>query len=571
VLALSFALGAVLAAAQPAAASFHHMKVREVRTAGAAGSYVELQMWEGGQNLVSGHVIKAYTATGAVDHEYAMTGNVGSGTNQKTVLIAGPGYSGPAADFTDASLNLPAAGGAVCFADSEPPDCVSWGNFTGNASLPSSAGTPESAGGVTAGKALLRSIAGATGCATMLEPTDDTNDSAADFSEQDPHPRPNSAAVEETECTLPSVIIDTKPATKTNSTSASFTFHSSPAGAPEFDCKLDSGEFEACDSGSKNYPGPLAAGSHTFQVKATNASGTGNAASHTWEIDLMAPTASISNPKPPNPNSGKSVTFKYTSNENNSTFQCSLAKGAEADSFSSCNQTGKTYSNLTDGNYTFKVKAKDPAGNEGGPAGFEFEVDTSLADITPPDTKINSKPADPSNSTTAEFTYESTEANSTFECKMDGESFGACPAVGKTHTGLGAGPHTFQVRATDESLNTDESPAGYSFSIVLPVQPEIKPPEEPKPPPPAVAPNTTITSKPKAKTKDRTPTFKFKSSVPGSTYECKLDGKALRPCRSPLTTKPLKFGRHTLKVAATAGGLKDGSPAVASFKVVKPK
>ena len=90
-------------------------------------------------------------------------------------------------------------------------------------------------------------------------------------------------------------------------------------------------------------------------------------------------------------------------------------------------------------------------------------------------------------------------------------------------------------------------------------------------PPPAVAPNTTITLKPKAKTRDRTPTFKFKSTVAGATYECKLDGKALKPCRSPLTTKSLSYAKHTLKVAAIVGGLKDRSPAVASFTVLKPR
>ena len=89
-------------------------------------------------------------------------------------------------------------------------------------------------------------------------------------------------------------------------------------------------------------------------------------------------------------------------------------------------------------------------------------------------------------------------------------------------------------------------------------------------PPPAVAPNTTITLKPTAKTKDRTPTFKFKSTVAGATFKCTLDGKALKPCRSPLTTKTLSFGRHTLKVGAVAGGASDPTPAAFSFKVLKP-
>jgi hypothetical protein len=113
--------------------------------------------------------------------------------------------------------------------------------------------------------------------------------------------------------------------------------------------------------------------------------------------------------------------------------------------------------------------------------------------------------------------------------------------------------------------------------VVLPVTPpevnpaNVNPPPPTVEPPPVVAPNTTITLKPKAKTKDRTPTFKFMSTVAGATVKCTLDGKALKPCRSPLTTKTLSFGRHTLKVSAVSGGASDPSPAAYSFKVVKPK
>jgi plastocyanin len=96
------------------------------------------------------------------------------------------------------------------------------------------------------------------------------------------------------------------------------------------------------------------------------------------------------------------------------------------------------------------------------------------------------------------------------------------------------------------------------------------PPLPPAPPADDPPPDTKITSKPPAKTKDRTPTFKFKSTVAGATFKCTLDGKALKPCRSPLTTKALSFGRHTLKVSAVAGGASDRTPAAFSFKVVKP-
>ena len=155
---------------------------------------------------------------------------------------------------------------------------------------------------------------------------------------------------------------------------------------------------------------------------------------------------------------------------------------------------------------------------------------------------------------------------------MDGESFTACASTGKTYTGLGEGPHTFQVRATDPSLNTDVSPASYSFSVVLPVtQPEVI-----RPGGPAAAGRPEYDDHPqnrRRRPRIGTPTFKFKSSVAGAQpTSARSTGKALKPCRSPLTHEtPLPFARHTLKVAAIAGGNKDGTPAVASFKVVKPR
>jgi hypothetical protein len=94
---------------------------------------------------------------------------------------------------------------------------------------------------------------------------------------------------------------------------------------------------------------------------------------------------------------------------------------------------------------------------------------------------------------------------------------------------------------------------------------EEKPPTEERHDPP----DTKITTKPPAKTHDRTPTIKFKATISPATFECKIDSKGYKPCRSPLTTKSLSPGRHTIKVRAVAGGVKDSTPATVSFKVVK--
>lgn len=96
----------------------------------------------------------------------------------------------------------------------------------------------------------------------------------------------------------------------------------------------------------------------------------------------------------------------------------------------------------------------------------------------------------------------------------------------------------------------------------------VSPPPDVAPPTP---PDTKITLKPRAKTKDRTPTFKFTATLSGATFRCSIDGKPYKACRSPYTTPSLRPGRHTVRVAAVANGLTDPTPASSSFKVVVKK
>ncbi len=50
---------------------------------------------------------------------------------------------------------------------------------------------------------------------------------------------------------------------------------------------------------------------------------------------------------------------------------------------------------------------------------------------------------------------------------------------------------------------------------------------------------------------DPTPTFAFKSSRIGSTFQCRVDGGALKACGSPFTTVALSTGAHSFSVRAT--------------------
>jgi myo-inositol-hexaphosphate 3-phosphohydrolase len=85
-------------------------------------------------------------------------------------------------------------------------------------------------------------------------------------------------------------------------------------------------------------------------------------------------------------------------------------------------------------------------------------------DTTAPDTMIDSGPSGTVNTTSAIFTFSSSEAGSTFECKLDGDPFGACTSPA-TYSGLAEGQHRLDVRATDSSQNTDPSPAFRSWTI----------------------------------------------------------------------------------------------------------
>jgi hypothetical protein len=83
-------------------------------------------------------------------------------------------------------------------------------------------------------------------------------------------------------------------------------------------------------------------------------------------------------------------------------------------------------------------------------------------------------------------------------------------------------------------------------------------------------PETTITKGAPNKTKKHTVKFKFTSSEPGSSFECKLDKKKFKPCKSPRKYKRLKKGKHKFKVRAIdAAGNTDRSPAKDKFKVVR--
>jgi hypothetical protein len=85
-------------------------------------------------------------------------------------------------------------------------------------------------------------------------------------------------------------------------------------------------------------------------------------------------------------------------------------------------------------------------------------------DTTSPESTIISDPSGSVSSASASFTFSSSEANSTFECRLDGGAYGSC-ASPMSYANLSDGSHTFEVRATDAAGNADATPASRTWMV----------------------------------------------------------------------------------------------------------
>jgi hypothetical protein len=181
------------------------------------------------------------------------------------------------------------------------------------------------------------------------------------------------------------------------------------------------------------------------------------------------------------------------------------------------------------------------------------------ADTTAPETSIASGPAASTTSSSASFDFSANEAGSTFACKLDSGSWGACDSP-KPYSSVAVGSHTFSVRASDTAGNVDATPATRSWSVEA-----VTPP-----PPPAdtTAPDTSITSGPQSSTTSTSASFGIAASESGAALACKLDSGSWGACSSPKSYSGLAVGSHTFAVRATdAAGNVDATPATQSWTV----
>ncbi len=299
----------------------------------------------------------------------------------------------------------------------------------------------------------------------------------------------------------PSPAITTRPADPTNQVFAHFTYTDGQSGVG-FQCQLDGSSFATCPAGGVTYPGALSQGSHTFKVRAIAGTKTSSAASYSWTVDTLAPTASISYPT-----DGLTLasgdwgtrceaqasicgtardahgvkTVLLSIQRNGSGWWGGGAFDQQSESFRTAALTSGDRDSTrwsyalhlpADGAYTIHVRAVDEAGNttsSGAQTVAHFTIDTTA----PPPPTITGRPEATTTARSASFAFSDVESGARLLCRRDGSRFTRC-ASPTSYGSLSLGAHRFEVEAQDAVGNTS-APVGYSWTVAKTVESSGKP------------------------------------------------------------------------------------------------
>ena len=332
----------------------------------------------------------------------------------------------------------------------------------------------------------------------------------------------------------PSVSIDSGPTGPTNDPMPSFGF-TVDASATTVECSIDQGTpaYGPCSGVATDEPdAPLPDGDYVFRVRATDDQLQQTEATQSFTVDTSPPSLSIDS-GPSGATNDATPSFGFTA-EPDATVECSVDQGTPAYGSCTSGTTDVVGASLPDGDYVFRVRATDAAGNEA-VLTRSFTVDT-----TPPSLSIDSGPSGATNDATPSFGFTAGLDATTVECSIDqgAPAYVPCP-TGTPYSEasqLADGSYVFRVRATDALGN--EAVKTRSFSV------DTTPP------------SLSIDSGPSGATNDATPSFGFTAGLDATTVECSIDqgAPAYVPCPTgtPYSeASQLADGSYVFRVRAT--------------------
>jgi uncharacterized delta-60 repeat protein len=169
-------------------------------------------------------------------------------------------------------------------------------------------------------------------------------------------------------------------------------------------------------------------------------------------------------------------------------------------------------------------------GTTGSSSNDHFALVRLIGDATPPIATITSGPTNGSftNQRRPRFTFTSSEAGSTFSCRVDLLALSVCASPYLPGVSLADGAHTFGVVAIDRAGNQS---AQVTRTFTVDTEP------------PRITIHHTI--------KGRRATFKIKTTEPLRSLKCALGKARAKTCGFKYTSRELKPGTHVLRVTAT--------------------
>lgn len=282
--------------------------------------------------------------------------------------------------------------------------------------------------------------------------------------------------------TPPSVSISSQSMPAPDSTIASdvaiFSFTSMESGS-QFDCQWtqvppalptpapNPNGYRDCTADSGRYPvvadQTSEVSSYVLWVRATDLAGNSSAvASWRWTVDRNIPDATVTCPR--SPTNLTEFSFSFSSSKTVSYFECQLAPLTS--NWTQCS-SAKIYSNLADGDYTFRVQSVDTLGRrspETNQTRCEIRVDT-LAPLTVISAASELARTRWTQQRSADFQLQAPgEVGASFECALGDATFEPCLPTYAVRD-LADGTYTLQVRAKDSAGNVDQSPEIFTWRV----------------------------------------------------------------------------------------------------------
>lgn len=221
------------------------------------------------------------------------------------------------------------------------------------------------------------------------------------------------------------VTIVTAPKAVGNDSTPTFTYTANPdTDVDHFECVVvpvgqQYADVTPCDADGFTAE-MLADGDYRFGVRVVDhAENYGDPALYDFTVDTVAPGTTITSG--PTATNGRTAAFGFAADEAGSSFECRWTAGGKTSAWQACAGSSASFGDLTNGTYTFDVRATDHAGNtDATPASRTVTVSLDKPTIT---AALASKFA------ISEFGWYRSEVTITYTCDAKLSSLvGACPA-----------------------------------------------------------------------------------------------------------------------------------------------